>query len=86
MNTVPSAEEAKELHKERATSPISQMFDNTERFTGGLKLDLTNGDVVDYHEELLIEWFIVDPDPDDDERPAALRMTAGRLVSLERMD
>ena len=86
MNAVPSAEEAKELHKAQATSPFSQMFDNTERFTGGLKLDLTDGSVVECHEELLIEWFMVDPNPDDDERPAALRLTAGRLVSLERMD
>lgn len=86
MNAVPSAEEAKELHKEQVSSPLSQMSDNTERFTGELKLDLTDGNVMEYHEELLIEWFIVDPNPDDDERPAVLRMTAGRLVSLERMD
>jgi hypothetical protein len=86
MNAVPSAEEAKELHKEQATSPFSQMFDNTERFTGELKLDLTDGNVMECREEMLIEWFIVDPNPDDDERPAALRMTAGRLASLERID
>lgn len=86
MNAVPSVEEAKELHKERATSPFSQMFDNTERFTGELKLDLTNGDVLESREELLIEWFIVDPNPDDDERPAALRMTAARLAGIERID
>lgn len=86
MNAVPSAEEAKALHKEQTTSPFSQMFDNTERFTGELKLDLTDGNVVECHEELLIEWFIVDPNPDDDERPTALRMTAGRLVSVEKID
>ena len=86
MNAVPSVEEAKELHKEQATSTFSQMFDNTERFTGELKLDVTDGTVMECREEMLIEWFIVDPNPDDDERPAALRMTAGRLASLERMD
>jgi hypothetical protein len=86
MNAVPSAEEAKELHKEQVTSSFSQMFDSTERFTGELKLDLTDGQVVECHEELVIEWFTVDLNPDDDQRPAALRMTAGRLVSLERMD
>jgi len=86
MNAVPSAEEAKELHKAQATSPFSQMFDTTERFTGELKLDLTDGKVVECREEMLIEWFIVNPNPDDDERPAALRMTAGRLASIERID
>jgi hypothetical protein len=86
MNAVPSVEEAKELHKEQATSPFSQMFDNTERFTGELELDVTDGKVVVCREEMLIEWFIVDPNPDDNEQPAALRMTAGRLASLERMD
>ena len=86
MNAVPSAEDAKELHREQTASPFSQMFDNTERFTGELKLDLTDGNVVESREEMLIEWFIVDPDPDDDERPAALRMTAARLAGIERME
>ena len=86
MNAVPSAEEAKELHKEQGASPLSQMSDSTERFTGELKLSLTDGNVMEYHEELLVEWFMVDPDPDDDEVPAALRMTAGRLISLEQID
>jgi len=86
MDAVPSAEEAKELHKEQATSPFSQMFDNTERFTGELKLDLTSGNVWECREEMLIEWFIVDPNPEDDERPAALRMTAARLAGIERID
>jgi hypothetical protein len=86
MDANPSAEEAKELHKEETASPFSQMFDSTERFTGELKLDLTDGDVMEYREEMLIEWLIVDPNPDDDERPAALRMTAGRLAGIERIE
>lgn len=86
MNAVPSAAEAKELHKEQATSAFSQMFDNTERLTGELRVDLTDGNVVECREEMLIEWFIVNPNPNDNERPAALRMTAARLASIERMD
>ncbi len=86
MVAVPSAEGAKELHKEQTASPFSQMFDNTERFTGELRLDLTDGNVLECHEQMLIEWLIVDPNPDDDERPAALRMTAARLAGIERTD
>ena len=86
MNAVPSAEEAKELHREQGTSSISQMFDNTERFTGELKLDLTEGKVIESREEMLIEWFIVDLNPADDERPAALSMTAARLAGIEKID
>ncbi|MBN2316468.1 MAG: hypothetical protein JXM79_21250 [Sedimentisphaerales bacterium] len=86
MEAVPSVENAKTLHKELATSEFSQMFDNTEQFTGELKLDLTDGTVVECREELLIEWFIVDPNPEDDERPAALRMTATRISNIEKMN
>lgn len=86
MKAVPSTEDAKELHKEQTASPITQMFDNTERFTGELKLDLTSGSVLESSEEMLIEWFIVDPNPNDNERPAALRMTAARLAGIERLD
>jgi hypothetical protein len=86
MEAVPSAAQAKELHKEQVTSSFSQMFDNTEKYTGELQLDLTDGKVVTCHEEMLIEWFIVDPNPKDDVRPAALRMGTSRLASIERID
>ena len=86
MEAVPSAAQAKELYKEQVTSSFSQMFDNTEKYTGELQLDLTDGKVVSCHEEMLIEWFIVDPNPKDDERPAALRMGTSRLASIERID
>jgi hypothetical protein len=86
MSAVPSAAEAKELHKDQVTSGFSQMFDNTEKYTGELQLDVTGGEIVSCHEQMLIEWFIVDPDPDDDERPAALRMGTSRLASIERID
>ena len=86
MNAIPSSEQAKELHKEQASSFFSKMFDNTETYTGQLKLDLTDGEVEECREELLTEWLIVDPNPKDEERPAALRMTATRLYSIEKID
>jgi hypothetical protein len=86
MKAVPSAEMAKELHKEQNTAAFSNMFDNTETFTGDLKLDLTKGQVQQWNETLKTEWFIVDPNPKDPQEPAALRMTATRLHSIERID
>jgi len=61
------------------------MFDNTETFTGALKLDLTRGQVQQWNETLETQWFIVDPNPKDPQEPAALRMTATRLHSIERI-
>ena len=86
MNAIPSAEMAKELHKEQATSFFSKMFDNTETYTGELKLDLSGGKVAECREELMTEWMIVDPSPKGQEDPAALKMAATRLYSIEKID
>jgi hypothetical protein len=86
MNAVPSAANAKELYKEQKTSPFAQMFDSTETFTGELTMDLTDGKVNECHEQLLIEWFVVDPTAKGNEQPGALRMSAARLASVERVD
>jgi hypothetical protein len=85
MEAVPSAQMAKELHKEQQTASFSNMFDNTETYTGELKLSLTDGKIEQWREELLIEWFIVDPNPQDKQQPAALKMTAARLHRIERV-
>jgi hypothetical protein len=86
MEAVPSAADAKELHKEQTAELFSKMFDNTETYTGELKLDLSAGKVEKCREELVVEWFIVNPSPKDDEPPAALRMAATRIYSIERID
>ena len=87
MEAVPSAEKAKESHKEQATTDLfSSMFDNTEDYTGELKFDLTEGKVTKYNENLVVRWLIVNPNPKDDEPPAALRMAATRLFNIEKMD
>ncbi|MFH1716873.1 MAG: DUF6263 family protein [Planctomycetota bacterium] len=87
MNAVPSTEQAKELHKEEeSATALSRMFDNKETYTGELKLDLTSGKIENCREELMIEWFFVDPNPKADERPAALRMTAELSYSIERVN
>ncbi len=88
MSGVPSSEDAAELHKEQSSGFLSKLFDNTEEYTGRLKLDLSAGKVEMYREELKSEWLAVDPESAQkpNEQPAALRMTAVRLYKIERID
>ncbi len=86
MEAVASAENAKQLHKEQTMDVFSGMFDNTETYTGELKLDLSAGKVEKCREELRVEWFIVNPNPKADEPPVALRMIATRLYRIEKID
>ncbi|MHC4325218.1 MAG: hypothetical protein ACYSUX_13220 [Planctomycetota bacterium] len=86
MEAVPSTETAKELHKEQSASFFASMSDNTETYTGELKLDLTGGKVEEYRENLTTKWTVVDPNPKENEQPAALVMTAVRIYSIEKID
>jgi len=88
MKAVPSTENAAELHKEQATGFLSKLFDNTEEYTGTLKLDLGTGKIRSYTEKLKSEWLAVDPESlqKDDKEPAALRMTALRSYQIEKID
>lgn len=86
MNAVPSSEMAQEIHQEQAINPLEKMFDTTETYTGQLRLDLTTGKVEKCLEKLHVEWVIVDPQAKDDKEPAALRMTATRFYSIEKID
>lgn len=86
MEAVPSVENAKELQEEREVSIFANFSDNTQIYTGELKLDLTNGKIEECREKLAIEWVIVDPNPKDSEQPAALKMAAVRSYSIEKID
>lgn len=86
MSAIPSTEMAEELHKEQAMGPFSKMFDNKETYTGKLSLDLTAGKVEECLEKLLTEWVVVDPNPEDDQEPAALKMAALRFYDMKRLD
>lgn len=79
MNAIPSAEMAKQLHTD------STLFKNTETYTGELKLDLTNGKVEKFCEELRSEW---DPSAliTDDEETNSLKMGAIRSYCIEKID
>lgn len=86
MEAVPSVTDAVGVQQGQPTDLFSKMFDNTGSYTGELKLSLTEGKVVEYREELLVEWFIVDPNPRKDEPPAALKMGATHVFSIARVD
>jgi len=88
MSAIPTSEMAEQLHKEQATPDFSKMFDNTETYTGQLKLDLTVGKVEKYFEKLQSEWVVARPPAEqgDDKEPTALKMGAIRLYHLEKID
>jgi hypothetical protein len=86
MEAVPSAENAKKLQEEQPASFFANFADNTETYTGELKLDLTDGKIEECHENLATEWLIVDPNPKEGEQPAALKMAAVRSFSIQRVD
>ena len=88
MDAIPSAELTEELQDEQTMGIFSKMFDNTETYTGRLKLDLTTGQVEEYFEKLVSEWVAVDPaaGQSGESEPAALRMTATRFHHIEKLD
>ena len=86
MKAIPSSAMAEELHKEQTTGVFTKMFDNTEAYSGNLVLDLTAGKVQEYFEKLQTEWVMVDPKPEPNKEPAALKMAATRLYSIEKID
>jgi hypothetical protein len=86
MNAIPSSATAEELHKKQAISPITNIFDNIETYTGELQFDLTAGIVEKYNEKLRTEWVMVDSNPKNVEEPGIIRMTAIRSYSLEKVE
>ena len=87
MNAVPSAAKAKELYKEQSTGIFSSMFDNTETYTGELRIDLNSGQIEKYSEEFRADWIAVDPLAIQQEKePDILRMSATRIHRIERID
>jgi hypothetical protein len=86
MQAVPSAENARKLQEEQPASFFANFADNTETYTGELKLDLTDGKIEECNEKLAVEWVIVNPKPKENEPPAALKMGAVRSFSIEKVD
>jgi len=85
MKAIPSAAMAEEMHQRQADSPLSGLFDNTEKYTGRLDLDLDRGQVREYVDEMQVEWVVVDPAVmrDPTAQPRGMKMGAKRLDRLE---
>lgn len=88
MNAVPTTEGAGQLHKEKTIGDFSKMFENTETYTGELKLNMTAGKVEKCIEKLQSEWIAIDPSAaqKEEKEPAVLKMTATRLYHIEKTD
>ena len=69
-------------------NPFASMTDNTDDYTGQLKLDLSTGQIEDYAERFQTEWVVVDPASvkSGDPNPAVLKMGARESYQLERVD
>lgn len=85
MKAIPSAAMAEEMHKRQADSPLAGLFDNIEKYTGRLDLDLDQGQVREYVDEMQVEWVVVDPAAlrDPTAQPRGMKMGARRLHRLE---
>lgn len=89
MKGDPTTEMAQKLHKEKAIGDFSNMFENTETYTGRLEVDLNTGKIEKCIETLESEWIAVEPmvgEKVENKEPAVLTMTANRLYSLEKIE
>jgi len=86
MNAIPTADSLDQVSGE-AESPFTKMFDNVDKYTGLLKLDLDTGKVDEYFEKLKTQWKVVDPTPmkKNKDKPDMLTMTGIVEQHLERI-
>ncbi len=86
MKAIPATVEPGQL--DQTTNPFAMSFDNTESYTGRLDLDLSNGEVQNYNEDLRIEWVTADPAAiaSGQADPAVLKMGVVESHRLERLD
>ena len=88
MNAIPSAVAAEALREGQVTNLSTGMFDNTDRYEGRLRLDLSAGEVAARFERLQNQWVTADPAAiqSGDTNPAVLKMGAVELYQLERLE
>ncbi|MHC4114082.1 MAG: hypothetical protein ACYSSL_01985 [Planctomycetota bacterium] len=86
MNAIPSPETA--AQSSQIPHLFLEKFDNTDQYTGRLKLELNSRKVENYSEKLESVWFIVDPafEPASDKDPSAVRMAQTNFYSIEKLD
>jgi len=88
MNAIPTAESAQELYKQNQNPSLTQLFDNIEKYTGELKLNLDTGKVITYYEQMHSKWIMVQPESikEGTESPDTITMESIRFHQLDKLD
>ncbi len=88
MEAIPPAGGAEQSSPGPAANPFAAMSDNTDSYTGQLRVDLNVGQIEHYVEQFRVEWITVDPGSiqSGEADPAVLRMGALELRQLERIE
>ena len=88
MNAAPSSKRVEDTPKEEAnTGLFAKMFDEKDSYTGKMVINLTNGQIISYQEQLKAEWFAAES-PDEqksDKGPDQLTMGFTSLYSIEKV-
>ena len=89
MNGIPSSE-LEEGAKESVSSmgPFEKMFDNVETYTGQLVMNLDNGKIEKYFENLDTKWILIMPDKKKSgtDDPDMMTMNYIDSFSLEKLE
>ncbi len=87
MSAIPSSALAQEQHAAQPSNLFAQMFDSTESYDGQLQLSLNTGEIVEYTEQLRMQWVAADPAAAESSagNPAVLSMGATQLYRLDRV-
>jgi len=89
MEGAPTAEGAESGGQDETRVDFSQMPNivHSYTYTGNLKMDVTEGKILNSEENLESKWVIMDPSAQQDsQEAAAVIMTAKRYYSLEKVD
>jgi hypothetical protein len=88
MEAIPPVTGAGQSLPEQAANPFAAMSDNTDNYTGQLRVDLNVGQIEHYVEQFRVEWMTVDPASiqSGEADPAVLRMGALEMRQLERIE
>ena len=87
MSAIPSSALAQEQHAAQPSNVLDQMFDSTESYEGRLELSLDTGEIVEYTEQLHMQWVAADPTAAESgvANPAVLNMGATQRYRLDRV-
>jgi hypothetical protein len=90
MNAIPSSEVEPKFSQQQGRGGSQSMFDTNEAFTGKGELDLTDGCIKNYSENLNTSWIAAIPSSgtkaSDANQPTVLKMTAVYSYTLEKVE